>query len=1135
MPETPSTSSERDQRLERILADYLHAVEAGQQPDREEWLRRHPDLAGELRSFFRNRDEVERLAAPLNEQSPALAATIGPDGLAIDGVGAMVRYFGDYELVEEIARGGMGVVYRARQVSLNRVVALKMILAGQFASAGEVTRFRQEAENAANLDHPNIVPIYEVGEHQGQQYFSMKLIKGGSLAGTMDEVRRDPRRVAQLLASVARAVHHAHQRGVLHRDLKPANILLDAAGEPHVTDFGLAKRLQGDVRLSQSGTIVGTPSYMAPEQARGEKSLTVAADVYALGAILYELLTGRLPHVGSTIADVLLQALEKEPAPPRKLKPDVDRDLETICLKCLQKEPVKRYESAASLADDLERFCSGEPIQARPVGQVERLWRWCKRQPALATASAAAVLGVLLALVTFAVAFFLVSESLDQEYQQRVAAEKLAIDNELLAKEKDGQRLAAVKAEADAKANERKAKDQEAKAMENERAAKFQALRAENARHAIQIDLALRAWERNDVIEAERVLNEVSEPFQQTWEQRHLRDLCKRKALPLLGHTDGVYSVALSSDGRRIISGSHDGTIKVWDATTGQEKLTLKGRTRFFINSVAYSDDGRRIASGCEDGTVQVWDATTGQEQLSIKGHRNPVYSVAFSPDGRCFASVGFDMTVKVWDAATGKEKLTLEGHTEQVNSVAFSSDGRRIVSGSHDHTIKVWDVATGQEKLTLKGHTFGVNSVAFSSDGRRIVSGSNDRTVKVWDAESGQEKLTLKGNENEVWSVAISKNGRWIVSGEKNGRFVKVWDAGSGREKLTLKGHTGGYISVAISGDGERIVSGSLDSTVSVWSPAEGQEKLTLKGHTFNRTSVAISGDGRRIVSGGSDRTVKVWDAATGQLKRALTGHKKLVSCVAISADGRRMVSGGGFMNEPGEVKVWDAETGQQTFNLEGHREGVSSVAISGDGRRIVSGSYDATVRVWDATTGQEQLAWNLKLNVYSVAISADGHYIVAGCADKTVRVWDATTGLEKFTLKGHTWYVTCVAITGDSRLIVSGTFDPDNRPWESTEIKVWDAATGQEKLTAKGSMGRLESLAISADGGRIVSGHHLGVRVWDTATGQEKLSLKGHRNIVDCVAISGDNQRIVSASRGGTLKVWEAPRPHFGPRMPK
>jgi hypothetical protein len=385
-------------------------------------------------------------------------------------------------------------------------VALKMILAGQFASAAEVTRFRQEAENAANLDYPNIVPIYEVGEHQGQQYFSMKLIEGGSLAATMDQVHRDPRRAARLLASVARAAHHAHQRGVLHRDLKPANILLDAAGEPHVTDFGLAKRLQGDVRLSQSGTIVGTPSYMAPEQARGEKSLTVAADVYSLGAILYELLTGRLPHVGATLADVLLQVLEKEPTPPRKLKPDVDRDLETICLKCLQKEPVNRYESAASLADDLERFCSGEPIRARPVGQVERLWRWCKRQPALAAASAAAVLGVLLALGTFAVAFFVVSESLDQEYQQRVAAEKLAKANkqfaddnqELAAKEKD-QRIEALKL---AKANKQFADDNE-KLAAKEKDRRIEALKlAKSNKQLADDNQELAAKEKDRRIEA---------------------------------------------------------------------------------------------------------------------------------------------------------------------------------------------------------------------------------------------------------------------------------------------------------------------------------------------------------------------------------------------------------------------------------------------------------------------------------------------------------------------------------------------------------------------------------------------------------------------------------------------------------
>jgi len=316
----------------------------------------------------------------------AEAETVAPGAHPAAGIapGTQVRYFGDYELLEEIARGGMGVVYKARQVSLNRIVAVKMVLAGQLASEADVQRFRTEAQAAANLDHSNIVPIYEIGMHEGQHYFSMKLIDGTSLAQQAAGVVRDPKSAVKLVAKVARAVHEAHQRGILHRDLKPSNILLDAHGKPYIVDFGLAKYVDGRSPQTRTGVIVGTPSYMAPEQARSEKALTVAVDVYGLGAIFYELLTGRPPFRAETHLDTILQVLDRDPPRPRTVNPRIDRDLETICLKCLEKEPRKRYRSALALAEDLERWLAGRPIEARPSGPATRVLKWAKRNQTLA-------------------------------------------------------------------------------------------------------------------------------------------------------------------------------------------------------------------------------------------------------------------------------------------------------------------------------------------------------------------------------------------------------------------------------------------------------------------------------------------------------------------------------------------------------------------------------------------------------------------------------------------------------------------------------------------------------------------------------------------------------------------------------
>ncbi len=653
-----------------------------------------------------------------------------------------------YEVLGVLGQGGMGVVYQARQMGLNRVVALKMILHAEHAGDEERRRFRAEAESIARLQHPNIVQVFEVGEHSGLPFFSLELCAGGSLDQKLNGTPLPPKEAAALVETLARAMDAAHQKGVIHRDLKPANVLLAADGAPKVTDFGLAKKLD-EAGQTASGAVMGTPSYMAPEQAGGKTAaLGPPCDIYALGAILYECLTGRPPFRGPSVMDTLIQVIADEPVAVRQLQPQMPADVETICLKCLRKEAGRRYESAAALADDLRRWLEGDPIKARRLPWTERAWRWTRRNPALA--------GVFLLLLTGVVgataALVNIAEANSKEREARTDAETKGGENLKLAYRLRGS-LDDVQTALAGKG-----------AALSAREAEFQ-----KARHNLYVAQLYRVaaiYERNP-IEARTLLHDCNncpidlrDPI---WHLMH--NDCRRWEIGILkGHRAGVTSVAWSKDGRTLASGAQDNTVKLWDLTGGQAVRTLKGHTQL-VRGVAFSSDGQTLASASWDSTVKLWDLAKDYEIRTLKGHSLAVYAVAFSSDGKHLASASHDKTVRLWDPASGQEQATLVGHTGAVYAVAFSGDGKHLASASHDKTVKLWDVAKQQVVHTFQGHEREVFGVALSSDGRTLASASADTTVRLWDVAARQPRHVLKGHSNWALAVAFSNDGKTLVT----------------------------------------------------------------------------------------------------------------------------------------------------------------------------------------------------------------------------------------------------------------------------------------------------------------------------------------------------------------------------------
>jgi WD40 repeat protein len=1118
MSAASSHESERERRLHEVIAAYLAAVQASQAIDRDQLRQQHPDLADDLGAFFADHDTINQATAPLRYAQASAER---------------LHYFGDYELMGEIGRGGMGVVHRARQVSLNRMVAIKMIRDAHFAAPEDRKRFRREAENAARLDHPNIVQIFEVGEHEGQQYYSMKLIEGGSLSARLPALKSDPRQCARLLVTLARAVHHAHQRGILHRDLKPGNILLDGAGQPHIADFGFARTL--DQNAQHSGQIVGTASYMAPEQAVASKDPTTGIDVYALGAILYEMLTGHPPFQGDNKLQTLRQVIEQDPPRPRSLNRKADADLETICLKCLEKDPKKRYLSAEALAEELERWLRGEPIKARLASRRERILKWIKRRP-----TAAALIAVsLAALVTLLAGAWQLKEQRDQTQKRLEYSQNLMITMQL-------RRVAA-------------------------------------------------AWQRDPNQALEWLKDRETCPEQLrdfTWNL--FFRLCQRNMTTFTDHTDSVLAVRYSPDGKTLASASRDKTIVLKELSSGKPRLVLRSHTQG-VARLSFSHDGKALASGGIGeldketgkwfrGEVKLWDPATGEELASLEGLLGGIRCVEFSPDGKLLAVVTAD-EVKLWDPTTRQLRTTLANRAGAMACAVFTPDSSLLIVGIDGWDseakrwwgdIQLWDVSQGKQVGTLGKTAEPVTSLAISADGKFLASVDNSAgsygagssgQVKLWDLAQKRQHTILTWNLGTVvplWgtSVAFSHDGKLVAAGFSD-NTVKVWQVASWERHFLFEGHANHVNSIAFSPDDKSLASAStitrsvkdspngwsehpVSGEVKLWDVVPRRESVLVPGRipighivrseqgrtVWQFPSVAVAADGKTIASTSEhDDVIRLWDAATGKEFSKTEKVGSSVLSLAISPDGKTVAAGSfsGFipdLDPENHFHLWDATTGRlrARFRAPAQFGGVPALAFSPDSQTLASGGYYAA-KLWDVGTGKEKATLAVNGGFSCLAFAADGRLLYTGDHHGNVSLWDVATTKK---VKSLAW---------EDRLIVALAPDPSGRTvavaYHYGPLILWDTVTGKQTAKMAGPRRGFNRLLAFTPNGKTLASAHFDeagnfVKLWNVATGQEEATFRADDRGISLLRFTQDGQVLLAISPDGTVERWEAGTPH-------
>ena len=1082
-----------------------------------------------------------------------------------EGVRQEMPVVARYEVLEEVAAGGMGVVYKARQPGLNRTVAVKMVLGEHRPGRPEVHRFLVEAEAVAAIDHPHVVRVYESGESDGRPYLVMEYLSGGTLAQRLRErVRLAPHEAAVLLAKVARGVQAAHDAGIVHRDLKPGNVLFDDRDEPKVADYGLAKRAGRD--LTRTGAVVGTPAYVAPEVADGRAKLAgPAADVWALGVILYQCLTSELPFDGPDPWAVLSAVANRNPRPPRALSRAVPRDLEGICLKCLAKDPRDRYESAAALADDLDRFRDGKPVLARPAGPVRSGVKWARRHPAIA--------GLLLAVaVVSLVGFGLVFA----QWVRAEAATKLATDRadgEEKARQKVENQKEELKAALDA------AEDARRKAAEKQKELQAALDSADRNLSYHQIALADRYLQAGDAVRADRYLD-ACPPHLRRWEWFHLKRLGHREVMRLPDGGQARYS----PDGKSIATLQRE-AVAVYDAVTGAKRhewplKKLPENHYYRTTDLAYNPDGKTLVvagslfrdqpltfaqiqaaggvapvRGEYEPLVAVLSTADGTEQtrwtMPLKSDMQFDCRLTFSRDGARFAVATHYYTSNgvtgTWVYESAGENLVK--HLKDAGfHAAFSPDGKRLAYTArvqpalernvlYDNLARVWDLDADKELFTVREKLMPCTGPhAFSPDGKLLYS-KHCYDLIVREADTGREVRRFTNALGNT--MALSPDGKSIATDA--GAAVKTLDALTGERRAWLPGAPSGIAHVAFDPTGRFVIGGGwVNAPALVWDVGQSPAGFTLPGSPSNTLAQALSPDGtllatrrenERSEANVLDPVIEIADRATGAVRhrfrlrdpaliRMGQNHQLHKNCpMAFSADNRLFVAPVSYR----EIRVWDVATGKVITAYRGHTQEATDLALTPDGKRVATCALDGTVRVWEAETGKDVGNFSGEFRYRSrIALSPDGKRLAVAGQDEQflgyVRVWNLDDNGILDIRDGEPITVGGVAFSPDGKRIATLN--------HSGKVRVYDGATGKKVIDLPAQASVPRQLAYSPDGSRLAALSYQSIELWDPTTGQELLTLTGVPEAgggYSGLFFSRDGHRLYYQNQG-PIRCWDA-----------